>query len=1438
MEPAMYPTKRYTGAQAVRISPVFLLIAALFLCPATLFAASAEQAGVPRLLQEWIPWVLHNQEEKTCTIRSDDISKRYCTWPSRLTLDVAGNGATFQQEWLVETKSLVPLPGSRKLWPESVKDGTKNIIITDHSGIPSVWLDRGAHSLSGRFTWGQSPEYIDIPAAGLVSVKNNNSVVASPRLDKDGKLWLKAQKEEKTDEMDRVSIQVFRKIQDTIPLLEDLHILLTVSGSPREIPLGKIIKDDFLPLRITSPLPARLDQDGRLCIQTRPGQWQIDLVLRHTGPASPEKLGIGTIDGIWPDSEIWVFEAAANIREVTVENVQSIDPSRTVLPKNWLNLPAYLVNRQDTMILVEKARGNPRTIPDRLTLSRTLWLDERGTGLTAFDTINGTMTKGWRLNAVPEQHLGKVDVDGVSQLITRLPESDLVGVEVRKGNISLTADSRIEQPVRGMILTFPAPGWNHTFQQLSAHLNLPPGWKVLTSSGIDKISTWLNRWTLLDIFLILIITLAIGKILGWWWGALSLVTLGLIYHQPESPQHLWLPLLALLAVSHKVTSAKGKTLIRIPVVVIMVLLLLQSIPFMVREIRIGLFPQLEYGPYFQVTPDTRGGQNVQPTDLQKEDKAKSSRPAPAPPTAPAPAQAEKMYSLGSSAAMGPAESLGALSKRIDTEMQIDPQAMIQTGPGLPNWHWQVISLGWNGPVGPDQKVHLVLLSPVVNCILGFLRVGLLTLMLTGVFCRSLNVFPARKGPDRFTWASLVWLFPTILILSGSPPASAAEIPSSEMLQELQTRLLIPPDCRGECASLETCLFSMQGEKFSLLLTLHAVADTAVALPGDSQTFSQILVDNAPATGIRADAGSLLIRLSPGIHQVSLIKDVHDIDDFNLTFPLLPHRAVTKLTGWDITGIHPDGTIEKQITMIRLDTKKNSSHLLAGMQTTVSDFTVPPFFQVDRILHLGLKWTVETRIIRKSQGNIITAEIPLIPGEMPTSESLYITDKNVQVNLGPHDVSFSWQSVLPVGQSITLTAPKTQGWTESWHLDVSPIWHVTTTGIPEVSQMNPAGLRFPEYRPHPGESLTMAISRPEGVPGPTLTIDSSLLHVTPGVRATDFNLHFALHASRGTRHSISLPGGSELQKVMLNDKEHPVQLNGSQLTLPIQPGNQQINISWSNKNGIAARLHTPEVDLGLGNVNATIQVEIPSSRWILMTGGPKIGPAVLFWGEILVIFLLALILGRISLTPLTTLQWLLLGMGLSQVNVVFGAMVAGWLFLLGVRKNKGAAIVSTFTFNLFQIVLTIATIAACLALIYAVQQGLLGHPDMQIGGNGSTGHSLRWYQDRNDHILPQAWVVSVPLLFYRVLMLIWALWLALSLLKWLNWGWGCFCDGGTWRKTIRQPTTKDTAPGNEPESLQPVVENQSTEKQATAQGLELTGPQRKSWFRRFGKKSRP
>jgi len=163
-----------------------------------------------------------------------------------------------------------------------------------------------------------------------------------------------------------------------------------------------------------------------------------------------------------------------------------------------------------------------------------------------------------------------------------------------------------------------------------------------------------------------------------------------------------------------------------------------------------------------------------------------------------------------------------------------------------------------------------------------------------------------------------------------------------------------------------------------------------------------------------------------------------------------------------------------------------------------------------------------------------------------------------------------------------------------------------------------------------------------------------------------------------------------------------------------------------------------------------------------------------------LLLVAVGLARVPLTPLTTMQWLLLAIGLSQVAVALAAVVVLWLFALGLRERYGAGLTSGVRFNLTQIGLVLLTLAALAVLIVAIRHGLLGDPDMHVAGNGSTAHLLRWYADHIASEPPTATVISAPILVYRLLMLAWALWLALAILHWLRWGWRCFCADGLWR----------------------------------------------------------
>jgi len=303
-------------------------------------------------------------------------------------------------------------------------------------------------------------------------------------------------------------------------------------------------------------------------------------------------------------------------------------------------------------------------------------------------------------------------------------------------------------------------------------------------------------------------------------------------------------------------------------------------------------------------------------------------------------------------------------------------------------------------------------------------------------------------------------------------------------------------------------------------------------------------------------------------------------------------------------------------------------------------------------------------------------------------------------------------------------------------------------------------------------------RPEAMEGPTMTIDQSLIVINPGLRSSEITLNFQLRSSLGGQHTILLPDGAELQTLSINGSVQPIRQEKNQVTLPIVPGAQSFELKWNQTPGIKAFFKAPAVNLKLPSVNSEIQMNLGDNRWILLTGGPRMGPAVLFWSLFIVILLVSVALSRVPLTPLSTLQWILLGIGLSQVPVWAAAIVAGWLLVLGWRRKKPLS--ESFTFDFFQLFLVFWTLFALGILFTAIHQGLLGIPEMEIAGNGSNYSFLRWYQDRSGEVLPQPWVLSLRMLFYRLAMLAWALWIAWALLKWLRWGWECFSEGGRWK----------------------------------------------------------
>jgi hypothetical protein len=265
-----------------------VLAAALVLLATPLSAAPLARGDVPEPLRPWVDWVLRGHESETCPFLHAQGEKQ-CVWPGRLELALDARGGRFVQELYVAAESEVPLPGAAESWPEDVRVDGAGAPVFERGGRPALRLARGVHKLEGRFVWSTLPPLLVIPAeTGVVALRVGGASVPFPRRDAEGRLWLRDAEAapEPREAEDQVQIKVHRRVVDEIPLLLETRIMLRVSGAARDEQLGRALPDGFVPTALLGPLPARLEPDGRLRVQVRPGNWLFTLAARSEGPVA------------------------------------------------------------------------------------------------------------------------------------------------------------------------------------------------------------------------------------------------------------------------------------------------------------------------------------------------------------------------------------------------------------------------------------------------------------------------------------------------------------------------------------------------------------------------------------------------------------------------------------------------------------------------------------------------------------------------------------------------------------------------------------------------------------------------------------------------------------------------------------------------------------------------------------------------------------------------------------------------------------------------------------------------------------------------------------------------------------------------------------------------------------------------------------------------
>ncbi len=1331
-----------------------------------LVAPARAAPEVPAALESWRPWVLDEQAFRACPLIAGRAGANpgdyLCAWPGPLQIDAAADAAELVQRWRVEAESWVPLVGDVQHWPESVTLDGRAVPVLNHGG-PALRLGVGSYEVRARIRWERRPQSLRVPAAvGLVELRvDGKAVLPVERVGDQLTLGRSARTE---PEADSLHVRVFRRLSDDVPAKLDTWIRLQASGQMREESLGSALPEGFVPMALGGDWPARVDGEGILRVRVQPGQAILRLEARALAPLL--EVAARLAPPPWPTQEIWSYAADPQLRVTVAEGSAPVDPGQADVPPEWRDLPAFILGQGDRLAVAERSRGVAADERNQLSLKRQIWLDFDGGGFFMRDHIEGTLRQGWRLDVAAPYALERAasgDEEGEPLLVTRGASEALSGVEWHDSTVDLGASLRVVPAADRL----PASGWQTAFDGVEATLQLPPAYRLLGAIGVDRAEgSWTSRWTLLDVFWTAVLVLLAWRGFGVAAGFATLAYLLLGYHESGAPLWSLLVVLALALLLRELPPGRLARSVRWLRNAALVMLALLALPFAASQIRQAVHPQLEVFPRsgyveYLEPPSKRVPPSAQ---VAEESMIGMARPTPSPasPAPPPPVAADQVLetlSVSGSRSGAPQVSLG-----------YERTALLQTGPGEPRWTaGSRHLLSWSGLVLPDQEMRLVIAPPWLVRPLRIVLVALLAFLVWRL--SGLRALPRLPGRLNLLGAALL-----LAPLGMTPPVQAQEFPPDSLLYELRTRLTRQPDCAPDCALLASAEIHASGDRIEVVLLAHAASRTALPLPADAEHLAlrSLRVDGVEEEAVVQHAGNGWLALSRGVHRVELGFEAVG-DKLALRFPLRPMKANFSGDGWEASGL-----VEQRLQGDTLSLMRARSDSEDGDSPAAARQEFAPFVLVERSLTFGQEWTSETTLSRRApeQGGFGSV-VPLLGGEHVTSAEVRVQDGSVHAAFSVGQGFVHWSASLDKLTEFSLRAPSLEDRAEVWRVRASPTWHIEFSGVPRVEVSDGGSPQWFEFHPLPGETLTLQISRPEPLSGASVAIDRVRLRKEPGQRAADSSLELDLRATRGGDHAIELPRHAEVLGVSRNGEPINVRPQDGRLSLGLTPGRQNFEIRFRESEPLGWRSFTPILALGLPAANIDLTLVLPEDRWLLATGGPTLGPAVLYWGELLVMLLLALLLARLPHSPLRLWQWILLGVGFSTWSWLSLLLVVGWLFALDWRTRS--VLGSYRAFNLAQIGIAALTLIAVVCLFGAIQNGLLGKPDMHVRGlDWSPAHELRWFADRSVDRLPQGQVFSLPLWAYHLTMLAWSLWLASALIGWIRRGFAAWMQGGYWR----------------------------------------------------------
>jgi len=1375
------------------------LFACVFLCAYVAHAQDTTQdIYVPEVLKPWVAWVLEQNPQISCPQTFDNGTRLDCGWIREIDIHLQTSSSPILQIRMnvdVFADTQVSLPVAASIKPRNVLADGNRVPVMGGNNQPMVFLTKGTHIVTLELTWDQefTLEYVDLPGAGIVNFRIDDEPIVQPVLTNHGtKLWLTqvlekpAEPSEESDVEDTQKLRVFRSIEDGVPQMLVTYVQLTVTGRSRLITLGEVLPAGFLATNLESSRPALLDESGSVTLAVEVGNNWVQIEARAVEQFN--RFSYQQISEDWPAEEVWMVEPNPAIRVISMAG-----PPRTNLDQ--IDIPARIAYRLDEktgfvlsadadLVFTEGQRGDVNPRPTDYYVERELWLNFAGESFIAEDTFH--------LDAVDTEPLiskylpGRVKVDGEFRLLTyHDPEQELLpGITVSEDISEIEAVTQFEKSN-----SIPAIGWDIEAQSLNMTIHLPPGWLMLWSQGSDQVkNSWVSHWSVASIFLALLLLILVFRLGGTLWTTVLAVTILLSFPYSFEPMIGWIGLASLGLLLRFVRSNIVQKILRICYGVVLIVVSLMTIYTATLLARDALYPQLGQKQNYNYSLIDTASIELQ-RRIPKSDRLEMEEVIATGSRLPGGDSTANMvvYDAEDIAKTG-ATTIGEFFRKIPQQFSsTNPQTSyigdtgdnltgetsstqtrppttravnVQTGPGTPYWRHNSVQFGWDGSVSANQNLDFVLLPPWVSRTA--IGIGSILMAVVSIFFLLVHV-PQTVAQLPNLIKRVVRIVPCLLLFGlmlNTANDLHAEIPDSDLLEDLEDRLLDAMECEGDCAYMEQATVTTNDDQMTMVLRIHTLNRVAVPLPTSEDTWhlKEISLDEVDLPLLRKRT-HLYTVLDKGVHDVTVIANISNLYRLDFRFPLLPSYIYLNTEGWQVEGINQNQIRQQSFSLRKTvhdtDDDDETNSLMKSRQF------VYPYVSVTRKIYLEYEPRMETIVERIApETGEFTVRIPLLPNEAVLEHSDLMEIREMVINFAGWQSSFRWESLFNAQMDLQLRAPDLTERSEIWSIRTSEFWLLDFAGITPIQSDN----RLTTFVPLSGETLDLKFSQPSRVPGTTLTVERAHLAMDVKERTSETTLYLSVQATQASEFAISIPENATIKDILANNDQQPIPPS-STILLPISNGLGRYQIEWETDSGVDILEQSPTIFLNQQALNMSYTVSVPQNRWVIWTGGLAQNPDVLTWLTAVGLIVLGLCLVRVPNIGLSVVEVILLAIGSALTNPWIFFVIGVWKLAVWWRSHNQQDSKYKILFRVIQSIFVLLGVIFGMVVIYLVINVLV-----DVSSGNMFHNYFSWYVDEVGESLPVVWLLALPQWVYLALIVMWLLWLAVVFVRWARSSW--------------------------------------------------------------------